>query len=194
MRNRFQVMFSLSMNVCHDLHTSLHLVRFLLSNSSKICWPMWGNLSHSSSIFENFNSLGASLFWNNERASAQLLLVSVEGRVGKKRRTMHELYCPYGYAIECFPTSPTPLKDRWNEGARGAITLPYFAGMSTLFQSVRRLCQPYYNSLPPPEFQTVLWPCLWYICSCKHYDIASCHGPTGTLVLFLLKLLIIDYR
>ena len=69
MRIRFQVMFSLSMNVCHDLHTSLHLVRFLLSKSSNIFLPTWGNLAniHSKSIFDKTYT---SLFWITSRVDA----------------------------------------------------------------------------------------------------------------------------
>ena len=43
MRIRFQAIFLLSINSCHDLHTSLHLVKFWLSNFSKIWVPIWGN-------------------------------------------------------------------------------------------------------------------------------------------------------
>ena len=42
MRIRFQGMFLLSINFFQKLHTSLHLVKLWLSNSSKICSPIWG--------------------------------------------------------------------------------------------------------------------------------------------------------
>ena len=52
------------MNFCHDLHTSLHLVRFLLSNSSKICLAMGGDSSNNSSIFDNFTLLDKTFLMN----------------------------------------------------------------------------------------------------------------------------------
>ena len=87
MRIRFQTMFSLSMKSRHNLQISLHLVRFLLSKSSKISLALRGNSSNTCSIFDNFlppdrtflinpnifidtSRKCVSLFWNISRLPA----------------------------------------------------------------------------------------------------------------------------